>query len=114
MTIDEVIKYEEELADTYENACKRACRGSRAENYRQNYRQFGERHRQLAEWLKELKVYRECKLTDKEQRIFLSGMGREYEVCKEADDDFKHKHPYEDTLAWVCNQIEKKVKKALF
>lgn len=67
MIIDEVIKYEEELVDTYENACKRACRGSRAENYRQNYRQFGERHRQLAEWLRELKAYREIWSKIKEQ-----------------------------------------------
>lgn len=67
MTIDEAIKYAEELADTYENACKRACKGSRAENYRQNYRQFGERQRQLAKWLNELKAYREIWSKIKEQ-----------------------------------------------
>ena len=73
MIIDEAIKYAEELADTYENACKRACKGSRAENYRQAYRQFGERQRQLAKWLNELKAYREAWFKIKEQ------------MCEESD-----------------------------
>lgn len=49
-------------------------------------------------------------LTDTEQRIFLSAMNRERKVCRMIDeigyiDDSKIK------LVWVCNSIERKVKK---
>lgn len=52
-------------------------------------------------------------LTDKEQRIFLAAMGRERKVCKEVDDQYTHE-PYEVLLTKVCNEIERKVKKALW
>ena len=55
------------------------------------------------------------KLTDKEQRIFLSAMGREEEVCKEVDDAWRDcREPYEDSLVHVCKEIRRKVKGALW
>ena len=54
-------------------------------------------------------------LTDKEQRIFLSAMGREEEVCKEVDDARRDcREPYEDSLVHVCKEIRRKVKGALW
>ena len=54
-------------------------------------------------------------LTDKEQRIFLSAMGREKEVCKKVDDAWRDcREPYEDSLVSVCNEITRKVKGALW
>lgn len=52
------------------------------------------------------------KLTDKEQRIILSAMCRETRLCKEVDE----KYPVEekDTLEFVCKEILRKVKKALW
>lgn len=52
-------------------------------------------------------------LTDKEQRIFLSAMSREEKVCKEVDADHV-REAYEDTLMFMCNEITRKVKKALW
>ena len=55
------------------------------------------------------------KLTDKEQRIFLSARGREEEVCKEVDDAWRDcREPYEDSLVHVCKEIRRKVKGALW
>ena len=55
------------------------------------------------------------KLTDKEQRIFLSAMGREEEVCKEVDDSWRDcREPYEDSLVHVCKEIRRKVKGTLW
>lgn len=54
-------------------------------------------------------------LTDKEQRIFLAAMGRERKVCKQVDDEWRDcREPYEDSLVSVCNEIERKVKGALW
>ena len=55
-------------------------------------------------------------LTDKEQRIFLAAMGREREVCKQVDEEWRDylREPYEDSLVSVCNEIERKVKGALW
>ena len=54
-------------------------------------------------------------LTDKEQRIFLSAMGREEEVCKEIDDAWRDcTEPYEDNLVRTCHEITRKVKSALW
>lgn len=52
-------------------------------------------------------------LTDKEQRIFLAAMGREMKVCEETDRNYVHE-PYEDSLVWVCKEIKRKVKGALW
>lgn len=54
-------------------------------------------------------------LTDKEQRIFLAAMGREEKVCKEVDEECRDcREPYEDSLVRICNEIERKVKGALW
>ena len=54
-------------------------------------------------------------MTDKEQRIFLAAMGREREVCKQVDEEWRDcREPYEDSLVWVCSEIERKVKGALW
>lgn len=52
-------------------------------------------------------------LTDKEQRIFLAAMGREEKVCEEVDRNYV-REPYEDSLVWVCKEIRRKVKGALW
>lgn len=52
-------------------------------------------------------------LTDKEQRIFLAAIERERKVCKEVDDQYTHE-PYEVLLTKVCDEIERKVKGALW
>lgn len=54
-------------------------------------------------------------LTDKEQRIFLSAMGREEDVCKQVDDEWRDcREPYEDSLVSICKEIRRKVKGALW
>ena len=54
-------------------------------------------------------------LTDKEQRIFLAAMSREEKVCKQVDEEYRDcREPYEDSLVWVCHEIMRKVKKALW
>lgn len=50
-------------------------------------------------------------LTDMEQRIFLAAMERYKKICKHVDKVYEK--PYEDGLELVCNEVEKKVKKAL-
>lgn len=49
------------------------------------------------------------KLTDEEQRIFLAAMARELKICQE-----ENSHPGDVDLVAVCNNIERKVKNALF
>lgn len=54
-------------------------------------------------------------LTDKEQRIFLAAMGREEKVCKQTDEECRDcREAYEDSLVWVCKEIVRKVKGALW
>lgn len=51
-------------------------------------------------------------LTDTEQRIFLTAMRREREVCKAVDDmHAEHTIGSNVTLVEVCDSIERKVKK---
>ena len=52
-------------------------------------------------------------LTDNEQRIFLSAMSREEEVCKNIDSEYT-KESYKDTLTWMCKEIKRKVKGVLW
>ena len=52
-------------------------------------------------------------LTDREQRIFLAAMGREEKVCEEVDRNHI-REAYEDSLMWVCKEIKRKVKGALW
>ena len=49
------------------------------------------------------------KLTDEEQRIFLVAMSRELKICRE-----ENHHPGDVDLVAICNNIERKVKNALF
>lgn len=63
--------------------------------------------------LKERQDYGKNKLTDKEKRIFLAAMHREYEVCKEIDKELI-REPHDEYLTSICNSIRCKVKKALF
>ncbi len=49
------------------------------------------------------------KLTDTEQRIFLAAMARELKICRE-----ENRNPGDVDLVAVCNNIERKVKNALF
>lgn len=51
-------------------------------------------------------------LTDKEQRIFLSAMRREKEICEKIDRDLGGKEYY--FLSRICKEIERKVKDALW
>lgn len=54
-------------------------------------------------------------LTDKEQRIFLSAMGREEKVCELVDAECRDcREPYEDSLVRTCREIIRKVKGALW
>lgn len=54
-------------------------------------------------------------LTDAEQRIFLAAMERERKVCRQVDEECRTtREPYEDSLVHVCNEIERKVKGALW
>ena len=52
-------------------------------------------------------------LTDAEQRIFLSAMERELEVCKEIDSETV-REAYEVSLTRICKEIQRKVKGALW
>lgn len=49
-------------------------------------------------------------LTDSEQRIFLTAMSREREVCRKVDDECQN-NDSKVSLVRVCNSIERKVKK---
>ena len=133
MTLDEAIKHAEEVAKQNEED---AVIYSNCKNHKKNLYEIGiaenaekkcckcaEEHRQLAEWLKELKRLREQTrwipsaqpepLTDKEQRIFLAAMEREEKVCEEVDRNYV-REPYEDSLMRVCKEIRRKVKGALW
>ena len=52
-------------------------------------------------------------LTDREQRIFLAAMGREEKVCEEVERN-RVLEAYEDSLMWICREIKRKVKGALW
>lgn len=54
-------------------------------------------------------------LTDKEQMIFLAAMDREEKVCKQVDEECRIcREPYEVSLVWICHEITRKVKGALW
>jgi len=48
--------------------------------------------------------------TDDEYRLLLCALGREMKVCKEVDKETT-REPYEKTLEYKINCIEKKIKK---
>ena len=63
--------------------------------------------------VKELPPVQPEPLTDREQRIFLAAMGREEKVCEEVERN-RVLEAYEDSLMWVCREIKRKVKGALW
>lgn len=71
--------------------------------------------RTIVEAIEQLPPAQPEPLTDKEQRIFLAAMSREEKVCKQVDEECRDcREPYEDSLVWVCHEIMRKVKKALW
>ena len=68
MTLDEAIKHAEEVAEENEKFCfkKNGKGGYFNEDTDWNNKKCAEEHRQLAEWLKELKQLREQGLCDEE------------------------------------------------
>ena len=72
-----------------------------------------EGYAKIVRQLKDLPSAEQEVLTDKEQRIFLSAMSREKIVCTEVDANHT-REAYEDTLMFVCNEIIRKVKGALW
>lgn len=73
MTLDEAIKHCEEVADEQEQSA-RILRGDFYKARRESCIECASEHRQLAEWLKELKAYKEervsceyCKYNDRQQ-----------------------------------------------
>lgn len=66
-----------------------------------------------AEQIKALPSKQPEPLTDEEQRIFLSAMERELEVCKEIDSETV-REAYEVSLTRICKEIQRKVKGALW
>lgn len=82
MTLEEAILYEEELAEKNEKECKNWTYGASQinddENRKKQYQKHAEwwherakEHRQIAEWLRELKSYREIK--NSWNRLFPNG-----------------------------------------
>lgn len=75
MTLDEAIKHAEEVAEAEERRAKlyqRPDRGVKGSGKRYlNCIECAEEHRQLAEWLKELKFYR--KIKNSWDRVFPTG-----------------------------------------
>lgn len=57
MTLDEVIKHAEEAAEEYENKAK-VLNGDFYQSRRNDCHKCGKEHRQLAEWLKELRIFK--------------------------------------------------------
>ena len=82
MTLDEAIKHCEEVAEKKEKECKRIS-GSKDEEMNgalaKTFADYAEERRQLADWLKELKAYREREpsyeagYNDAKREIALSG-----------------------------------------
>ena len=78
MTIDEAIAHERELEKSYMDMAKRCLLDNRFQKQDECV-MFSEEHKQLAEWLEELKVYRD------NERIY----DRQYDIeYDKAIDDF--------------------------
>ena len=76
MTLDEAIKHYEEVVENHEKSCD-YYKKHNMEEYVPSERKYIEEHRQLAEWLRELKAYREdTRFADLYERI-----------CTKRDDD---------------------------
>ena len=53
-------------------------------------------------------------LTGKEKMIFLAAMAKEENICKQIDDEYREGELYEDSLVRACQEIERKVRGALW
>ena len=53
-------------------------------------------------------------LTGKEKMIFLAAMAKEENICKQIDDEYRDCELYEDSLVRACQEIERKVRGALW
>ena len=53
-------------------------------------------------------------LTGKEKMIFLAAMAKEENICKQIDDEYRDCELYEDSLVRTCQEIERKVRGALW
>ena len=80
MTLDEAIKHAEEVA---EEQIKKACNLYDDKNYEESRECIwcAEEHRQLAEWLKELKMYRE--MIPSASEVFLAEIRKDGRVESE-------------------------------
>ena len=98
MTLDEAIKHAEEVAERLENSCKRDWMG-------EDDKSCASDHRQLAEWLKELKQLREQtrwipigeRLPEEGQSILVTTNG--WYVVAIIRTFFKDMH--KDIIAWM-------------
>lgn len=91
MTLDEGIKYEEEVAEAEEQKA-RVLNGDFYKSRRNECLECAEEHRQLAEWLRELKKLRE--IPDKLVPKYRDGIPDEYdrganEMLEEVIDDIR-------------------------
>lgn len=97
--------------------------GEKVEYYRADSIQYIDTNEFTSEQLQSLREGPVCvlpsakpePLTDKEQRIFLAAMGREEQVCKVVDQEARYaREAYEDRLEFICKEIIRKVKGALW
>lgn len=66
------------------------------------------------ERIKELSPVQPEPLTGKEKMIFLAAMAKEENICKQIDDEYRDCELYEDSLVRACQEIERKVRGALW
>ena len=103
------VKYIEELPSAQPEPCEDAV--SRKAVIRLLH--TGYHSKSMIDEVKELPPAKPEPLTDREQRIFLAAMGREEKVCEEVDRNHI-REAYEDSLMWICREIKRKVKGALW
>ncbi len=115
MTLDEAIKHAEEVAEEQESRgyCDRSVCVIMDENNHNcdecevvKCRECADEHRQLAEWLKELKAHREAwkKIFDEMMDVSIPGQDAEY-VYQNIYDIIKK---YRPSLAILANKSEAK------
>ena len=65
-------------------------------------------------WVNALPSAQPEPLTGKEKMIFLAAMAKEENICKQIDDEYRDCELYEDSLVRACQEIERKVRGALW
>ncbi len=101
MTIDEAIKHAEEVADTNERLCETAHPAMQLSNYGKCARE----HRQLAEWLKELKRLKRQMSSSKDLNSWIPVSERlpkdeEYVLVCYSNGDIRTAYYYIDTSVY--------------